>query len=69
MDRTPLHHPRSKMISAPPNRRWFGAGLIVTGAGLAVNSVLGPLFTGILFYPVTKTMLLRDPGGQRDSFS
>jgi hypothetical protein len=35
---------------------WLGAGLIALGAGLAVNSVLGPLAFGIVDYPLSETL-------------
>ena len=39
------------------DREWLGIGLIAVGAGLAVNSLVGPLITGRMVYPVTNTML------------
>lgn len=48
-------------------RDWLGVGLIAMGAGLAVNSLLGPFFAGIMVYPVTATMLNQTLG--LDAFS
>ena len=39
------------------SRLWLGAALIAMGAGLALNSLLGPLVWNVVGYPVTPTML------------
>lgn len=43
------------MTSAP--HRWLGAGLLILGAGLAANSVLGPLVAGVVEYPLSRSLL------------
>ena len=38
------------------SHRWLGAGLLALGLGLALNTLLGPLFTGRIDYPFTDTV-------------
>lgn len=42
--------------STPPVRRRFGAGMVVLGVALAVNTLLGPLVAGAVDYPFTETV-------------
>lgn len=36
--------------------RWLGVGLLLLGAGLAINTFLGPIFAGAISYPFTETV-------------
>lgn len=36
--------------------RWFGLGMLLLGLSLALNTVLGPLLTGVISYPFTETV-------------
>ncbi|MEA2026674.1 MAG: hypothetical protein U9O18_08275 [Chloroflexota bacterium] len=36
--------------------RWFGLGMLLLGAGLALNTLLGPLVADIIDYPFTETV-------------
>lgn len=37
--------------------RWLGTALIVLAAGIALNSLLGPLVAGMIDYPLTETLM------------
>jgi len=47
--------------SVPPDR-WLAAGLIVLAATLAVNTLLGPLVTGVVAYPFSETLVNQTVG-------
>jgi hypothetical protein len=36
--------------------RWLGIGMLILAAGLAINTLLGPLFTAVIEYPFTETV-------------
>ncbi len=36
--------------------RWLGIGMLLLAAGLAINTLLGPLFIGVIGYPFTETV-------------
>ena len=36
--------------------RWLGFGMVLLGLGLALNTILGPLFMGVISYPFTLTV-------------
>ncbi|MGH4023695.1 MAG: hypothetical protein ACRDRV_03830 [Pseudonocardiaceae bacterium] len=61
---TPGHAIPAEPISAPPapRSRWLGMCLLVLALAVAVNSVLGPLFTGVIDYPLTETLLNQTKG-------
>lgn len=40
-----------------PSGRWLAAGLAALAAGLAANTVLGPLVTGVVTYPISESLL------------
>lgn len=42
--------------------RWLGIGLIALGAGLAANSLLGPLIADVIRYPLSETLLSQTMG-------
>jgi hypothetical protein len=42
--------------------RWLGYGLIAMGAGLAANSLLGPLLADVIEYPLSETLLHQTMG-------
>lgn len=50
----PAHGPASRVPSG--RRRGYGVLLIVLGATLVLNSVLGPLLTGVIDLPVAETV-------------
>ena len=42
-------------MASRPNR-WLGFGMVSLGLGLALNTILGPLFIGAISYPFTQTV-------------
>jgi hypothetical protein len=52
-------HPAQRNGSEGSTRslRWLGIALITLGAGLIVNSLLGPLVAGVISYPFSASML------------
>lgn len=42
--------------------RWLAAGLLALAVGLAANSILGPLFAGVVTYPLSESVLNQTVG-------
>ncbi|MGH3368405.1 MAG: hypothetical protein ACRDPR_00220, partial [Nocardioidaceae bacterium] len=61
---TPGHDIQAEPISAQPapRYRWLGFSLLALALAIAVNSLLGPLFTHVIDYPLTETLLNQTKG-------
>jgi hypothetical protein len=54
---TRREHSRPASAQPMPTHRWLGIGLIALAAGLAANSLMGPLIGDMIRYPLSDTLL------------